>query len=161
MLLIGSYRPGYRPPWSDRSFATQISLGRLAADESLSIVRSILAAAAPGDPLAQLILDKGEGNPFFLEELARTVGDQRRGVALPVPDTVHGVLTARIDRLDEDDKRVLQTASVLGREFTPALLARSGTGRARSIRASASSPGSSSSPSARPARRSRMRSSTR
>ena len=123
VLLIGSYRPGYRPPWSDRSFATQISLGRLAADESLSIVQSILAAAAPGDPLAQLILDKGEGNPFFLEELARTVGDQRRGVALPVPDTVHGVLTARIDRLDEDDKRVLQTASVLGREFTPALLA--------------------------------------
>jgi class 3 adenylate cyclase/tetratricopeptide (TPR) repeat protein len=123
VLLIGTYRPGYRPPWSDRSFATQLALGRLAADESLSIVQSILAAAAPGDPLARLILDKGEGNPFFLEELARAVGDQRRGVALQVPDTVHGVLTARIDRLDEDDKRVLQTASVLGREFTPALLA--------------------------------------
>jgi len=122
VLLIGTYRPGYRPPWSDRSFATQLSLGRLASDESLSIVQSILAATAPGDPLARLILDKGEGNPFFLEELARAVGDHRRGVALQVPDTVHGVLTARIDRLDEDDKRVLQTASVLGREFTPALL---------------------------------------
>jgi tetratricopeptide (TPR) repeat protein len=123
VLLIGTYRPGYRPPWSDRSFATQLALGRLAPDESLAVVQSILAAAAPGDPLAQLILDKGEGNPFFLEELARTVGDERRGGALQVPDTVHGVLTARIDRLDEDDKRVLQTASVLGREFTPDLLA--------------------------------------
>jgi class 3 adenylate cyclase/tetratricopeptide (TPR) repeat protein len=123
ILLVATYRPGYRPPWSDRSFATQISLGRLAADESLSIVRSVLPAADVGETLARMILDKAEGNPLFLEELARAVGDQGLMAGLPVPDTVHGVLSARIDRLDETDKRILQTASVLGREFTPTLLA--------------------------------------
>ena len=70
-----------------------------------------------------MILDKAEGNPFFLEELTRAVSEQGLGADLPVPDTVHGVLTARIDRLDEDAKRILQTASVLGREFAPSLLA--------------------------------------
>jgi class 3 adenylate cyclase/tetratricopeptide (TPR) repeat protein len=123
VLLIATYRPGYRPPWSDRSFATQLSLRRLAGDESRSIVRSLLPAGDAGPSLEQLILDKAEGNPFFLEELTRAVGEQGLGAGLPVPDTVHGVLTARIDRLAEDDKRALQTASVLGREFTPALLA--------------------------------------
>jgi len=123
IFLVASYRPGYRPPWSDRSFATQISLGRLDADESLAIVRSLLPGSEDGDALARLILAKAEGNPFFLEELTRAVSDQGLGADLPIPDTVHGVLTARIDRLDEDAKRALQTASILGREFTVPLLA--------------------------------------
>src|SRR4029453_11469719 len=66
------------------------------------------------------ILDKAEGNPFFLEELARVV--DQAGVGFQVPDTVHGVLTARIARLGEVPKRVLQTGSVLGREFPLRLL---------------------------------------
>ena len=123
ILLIATYRPGYRPPWGDRSFATQLSLGRLDADESRAIVRSLLPDPDGGDTLAPLILDKAEGNPFFLEELARAVKEQGLGTDLPVPDTVHGVLTARIDRLAEEPKRVLQTASVLGREFARSLLA--------------------------------------
>ena len=123
VLLIATHRPGYRPPWSDRSFSTQLSLRQLAVADSLSIVRALLPVADSEDPLAQLILDKAEGNPFFLEELARAVGHQELGTDLPVPDTVHGVLTARIDRLDEDAKRILQTASVLGREFAASLLA--------------------------------------
>ena len=122
ILVVTTYRPGYRPPWSERSFASQLSLGRLSSEESLAIVRSILPDS-DGHPLARVILDKGEGNPFFLEELTRAVGEQGLAADVPVPDTVHGVLTARIDRLDEDAKRVLQTASVLGREFSPALLA--------------------------------------
>jgi class 3 adenylate cyclase/tetratricopeptide (TPR) repeat protein len=123
VLLLATYRPGYRPPWSDRSFATQLSLSRLQADDSLAIVRSLLPDADSRAPLARTILDKAEGNPFFLEELTRAVSDQGLVSDLPVPDTVHGVLTARIDRLEEEDKRILQTASVLGREFTPTLLA--------------------------------------
>jgi class 3 adenylate cyclase/tetratricopeptide (TPR) repeat protein len=123
ILLVTTYRPGYRPPWGDRSFATQLSLGRLTVDESRAVVRSLLPDADSGDSLAPLILDKAEGNPFFLEELTRAVKEQGLGTDLPVPDTVHGVLTARIDRLDEDAKRLLQTASVLGREFAPSLLA--------------------------------------
>ncbi len=123
ILLIATYRPGYRPPWGDRSFATQLSLGRLTVDESRAVVRSLLPDADAGDSLAPLILDKAEGNPFFLEELTRAVKEQGLGTDLPVPDTIHGVLTARIDRLAEEPKRVLQTAAVLGREFAPALLA--------------------------------------
>ena len=144
VLLVATYRPGYRPPWSDRSFATQLSLGRLAAgrEPDRSSGRVLPDGRTRRDPLARLILDKAEGNPFFLEELARAVERARALAAgLPVPDTVHGVLTARIDRLAEDAKRVLQTASVLGREFSPAPprgdLGRSGAARAASPRARA------------------------
>jgi len=123
VMLLTTYRPGYRPPWMDRSYATQLSLARLASADSLSVVRSVLPEAGLADPLAKLILDKAEGNPFFLEELARAVTEP--GVARPglaVPDTVHGVLAARIDRLPDSPKRLLQTASVLGREFSLRLL---------------------------------------
>jgi hypothetical protein len=70
-----------------------------------------------------LIIGKAEGNPFFLEELTRAViehGDS--GTDMDVPETVQGVLMARIDRLPEEPKRLLQTASVLGREFSPTVL---------------------------------------
>lgn len=123
IMLLATYRPGYRPTWMDKSYATQISLARLAPDDSLTIVRSVLPAVGLADPLAMLILNKAEGNPFFLEELARAVGERTgAGAELAVPDTVHGVLTARIDRLAELPKRLLQTASVLGREFSLPLL---------------------------------------
>jgi predicted ATPase len=70
-----------------------------------------------------VIIEKAQGNPFFLEELTRAViehGDLQKEVV--VPDTIQGVLSARIDRLPEAHKRLLQTASVLGREFAPRLL---------------------------------------
>jgi predicted ATPase len=73
--------------------------------------------------LEQVILAKAEGNPFFLEELTRVViehGDLQEAVM--VPDTIQGVLMARLDRLPEASKRLLQTASVLGREFSLRLL---------------------------------------
>jgi class 3 adenylate cyclase/tetratricopeptide (TPR) repeat protein len=124
VMLLTTYRPGYRPSWLDRSYATQLSLARLQPVDSLSVVRSVLPRADLDDPLAKLLLDKAEGNPFFLEELAHAVGEHdpaRPG--LTVPDTVHGVLAARIDRLAEQTKRLLQTAAVLGREFALRLLA--------------------------------------
>jgi tetratricopeptide (TPR) repeat protein len=123
ILLLATYRPGYRPTWIDRSYATQLSLRPLAADDSLAVVRSLLPDVADTDARARLILDKAEGNPFFLEELTRVVGEVAGPVAgVTVPDTVHGVLTARIDRLPEFPKRLLQTASVLGREFSVRVL---------------------------------------
>ncbi len=123
ILLLATYRPGYRPPWLDRSFATQIALAPLDAQESLALVHGLLPSVSDQNPVARLILDKAEGNPFFIEELARVVGDHRAGVeGLEVPDTVHGVLTARIDRLAEVPKRLVQTGAVLGREFPRELL---------------------------------------
>ena len=76
-------------------------------------------------------MDKAEGNPFFLEELTRAVtvpGGFAPTVA--VPDTVQGVLMARIDRLADEPKRALQTAAVLGREFSLRLLEAIWKGRA-------------------------------
>jgi class 3 adenylate cyclase/tetratricopeptide (TPR) repeat protein len=120
VMLLATYRPGYRPPWMDRSYSTQLALRPLGPEESLAIVSEVLPGMETADPRARLILDKAEGNPFFLEELARVV--DQAGVGFQVPDTVHGVLTARIDRLGEVPKRVLQTGSVLGREFPLRLL---------------------------------------
>jgi class 3 adenylate cyclase/tetratricopeptide (TPR) repeat protein len=123
ILLLATYRPGYRPGWMDRSYATQLSLRPLAAPDSLAVVRSLLPDVADTDPRARLIIDKAEGNPFFLEELARVMRDHGGSSSgVTVPDTVHGVLMARIDRLPEMPKRLLQTASVLGREFSVRVL---------------------------------------
>ncbi|MBW8873327.1 MAG: AAA family ATPase [Acidobacteria bacterium] len=119
-LLIATYRSGYRPPWIEKSYATQISLARLTDAESEAVVRAVLRRAELPEKLVAEVRGKGEGNPFFLEELARSLLEHP-GVS--VPDTIQGVLMARIDRLPDEHKRLLQTASVLGREFPLNLLA--------------------------------------
>ncbi len=123
ILLVCTWRPGYRPPWGDHSYVTQLALRRLSPDESLSVVRSVLQAERVPEGLAQAILERAEGNPFFLEELARAAlehGEVAAGAR--VPDTIQGVLMARMDRLPDTPRRVLQTASVLGREIPLRLL---------------------------------------
>ena len=123
ILLLTTYRPGYRPPWLDKSYATQLALRNLASHNALTVVHSIIQRERLPDHLSQTIIEKAEGNPFFLEELTRTIiehGDVQADTM--VPDTIQGVLSARIDRLPEASKRLLQTASVLGREFSARLL---------------------------------------
>jgi predicted ATPase len=123
MLLLVTYRPGYRPPWIEQSNVTQIALQRLTPEDGLAVIRSIVPQEYLSDQLAQAILVQAEGNPFFLEELTQAVleaGDFRTDIA--VPDTIQGVLMARIDRLPDMSKQLLQTASVLGREFSLRLL---------------------------------------
>ncbi len=117
VLLLVTYRPGYHPPWLERSYATQIALGPLSPRDSLTILRSLLRAPDLDDVVAEAILSRAEGNPLFLEELARALeerGDVRQAPA--IPDTIQEVLAARIDRLPEDVRRLLQAAAVLGRE---------------------------------------------
>jgi len=123
VLLLVTYRPGYQPPWIGKSYASQIALRSLAPQDGVAIVRSTSKQDRLPSAMEQLILAKAEGNPFFLEELTRAV-TMHVGAAtdLNVPDTVQGVLMARIDRLPEDPKGLLQTASVLGREFSLRLL---------------------------------------
>ena len=123
ILFLCTYRPGYQPPWIDRSYATQMALQPLSPQDSLSVVHSALQTEQVPEPLVQLILDKAEGNPFFLEELARAVGEQG-GLrpSLTVPDTIQEVLLARINRLSDEPKRLLQAASILGREVSLRLL---------------------------------------
>jgi transcriptional regulator with AAA-type ATPase domain/tetratricopeptide (TPR) repeat protein len=123
ILLVATHRPGFRPPWIDKSYATQIALQPLSSEESLGILRSALASARVPDRLMREILDRAEGNPFFLEELARAVGEQPTEDAPPaVPATIHEVLRARIGRLPDGARRTLQAASVLGRQVSPVLL---------------------------------------
>jgi DNA-binding NtrC family response regulator/tetratricopeptide (TPR) repeat protein len=123
IMFLCTYRPGYHPPWMEKSYATQISLQPLSPEDSLTVVRSVLQTAQVPEPLATLILDKAEGNPFFLEEVARSVGELGDlHPTLAVPDTIQEVLLARINRLSDESKRVLQAASVLGREVPLRLL---------------------------------------
>jgi DNA-binding winged helix-turn-helix (wHTH) protein/class 3 adenylate cyclase/tetratricopeptide (TPR) repeat protein len=123
ILLLTTYRPGYHPPWSDKSFATQIALHRLARQDSLSVVRSTRPQKQLPDALTKTILDRAEGNPFFLEELTHVISEDSDSEAdIAIPDTIQGVLMARVDRLSEVAKRVLQTASVLGQQVSARLL---------------------------------------
>jgi class 3 adenylate cyclase/tetratricopeptide (TPR) repeat protein len=117
LLLVPTYRSGYQARWMDKSYATQISLRRLTAKDSRVVVDAVLRSGQLPEELAQEVLDKAEGNPFFLEELTRSLLERQSQGDASVPDTIQGVLMARIDRLPEDHKRLLQTASVLGREF--------------------------------------------
>jgi tetratricopeptide (TPR) repeat protein len=123
LLVLATYRPGYRPPWLDKSYATQIALQPLSPPESLSVVQSVLRDPCTPEPLVQQILDKAEGNPFFLEELSRVVDEQGAlGETVTVPDTIEEVLLARIHRLAAEPRGLLQAASVLGRDVSLRLL---------------------------------------
>lgn len=119
MLLLVTLRPGYRLRWIDHSYATQINLRRLTDQESHVVVESILRRVKLPKELVGAILAKAEGNPFFLEELTQSMMERPD---VSVPDTVQGVLMARVDRLPAPHKRLLQTASVLGRELPLDLL---------------------------------------
>jgi len=123
IMLLCTYRPDYSPRWIKSSHASQISLAPLSSRASLEVVHSVFGADAFSEDIGRLILERAEGNPFFLEEIAKAVREQtNRDSAVLVPDTVQGVLMARIDRLPEEMREVLQTASVLGREFSLRML---------------------------------------
>jgi len=123
VLLLATYRPGYRPPWIDRSYAGQTPLQPLSRDDSIQMVRSVLRTEHLIDLVTQEIVAKADGNPFFLEQLALHAGEARDlRTDLMVPNTVHDVVMARIDRLPDETKRLLQTAAVIGREFPLRLL---------------------------------------
>jgi class 3 adenylate cyclase/tetratricopeptide (TPR) repeat protein len=123
ILLLVTARPGYRPPWMDKSYATQIVLQPLSAPESLTVFQAALGTTALPQALVHAIVQKAEGNPFFLEEFARVVVEQGgQSSALAVPETVQAVLVARLDRLPPEAKYLLQLAAVIGREVGLPLL---------------------------------------
>jgi transcriptional regulator with AAA-type ATPase domain/tetratricopeptide (TPR) repeat protein len=117
LLMVCTHRGGYRPSWIEKSYATQVALQPLAPEDSLHIVRSLLGADQAAGALYELIVTKAEGNPFFVEELARTVREQIGGTTpMTVPDTVEEVLGGRIDRLAAEERRLLEVASVVGKD---------------------------------------------
>lgn len=122
LMMITTFRPGTRPGWLDLSYAAQLALSRLGPADSLQVVRTVSERDNMPEDLGRAILARADGNPFFLEELALAITDSTGISEAGVPDTVQGVIFARIDRLPEVTRRVLQTASVLGREFSSRLL---------------------------------------
>jgi class 3 adenylate cyclase/tetratricopeptide (TPR) repeat protein len=122
ILLLATYRPEYRPPWARLANATAIPLQSLSRDDSLNVVRSVLPEERLTDPLAEEIVAKADGNPLFLEQLALHAGEVEQHPDLNIPHTIHGVVMARIDRLPEATKQLLQMAAVIGREFSLRLL---------------------------------------
>ena len=135
LLLLVNYRPEYQHGWGSKMYYTQLRLDPLppaSADEFLQV---LLGDDPSLEPLKRLLTARTEGNPFFLEESVRTLletgvlvgerGAYRLAQALPtiqVPATVQAVLAARIDRLPPEEKRLLQTAAVIGTEVSFSLL---------------------------------------
>jgi len=134
-LLLLNFRPEYDAAWTSKSYYQQlpvVPLGREAIDE---LMRSLLGEDPTLKDLPTLIHKRTGGNPFFIEEVVQTLDESgtlagSRGAyrlttdvgALQIPETVRAILAARIDRLTERSKHVLQTAAVIGKEFIEPIL---------------------------------------
>ncbi len=135
LVLLVNYRPEYAHHWGGKTYYTQLRLDPLPRESAEGLLRSLLGEGSALRPLAQLLIERTEGNPFFLEESIRSLVETgalagERGAyrvvrapgALDVPDTVQAVLAARIDRLGTEDKRLLESASVIGKDVPLPLL---------------------------------------
>ena len=120
VLLLTTHRTGYRAPWIERSYVTEVRLQPLGRADSRRVLDGTLGEARVAAEVAEAILDRADGNPFFIEELARALGSATS--AETVPPSVEAVLLARIDRLAAEARNVLQAASVLGRDVPVPLL---------------------------------------
>jgi class 3 adenylate cyclase/tetratricopeptide (TPR) repeat protein len=135
LLLLVNYRPEYQHGWGSKTYYTQLRLDPLPPARADELLQALLGRDPSLAPLKQLLIARTEGNPFFLEESVRTLVETGMCVgepgayclaqALPtiqVPATVQVVLAARIDRLPPEEKRLLQTAAVIGTEVPLPLL---------------------------------------
>jgi class 3 adenylate cyclase len=134
-LLVVNYRPEYRAEWVQRSHVQQIALAPLGAEAIRELIGDLLGADPTTAGLADAIYTRSGGNPFFAEEIVRALiesgqleGERGRYrlvtpiEQLAVPGSVQALLAARIDRLPEREKRVLQTAAVIGKDFRGPIL---------------------------------------
>jgi class 3 adenylate cyclase/predicted ATPase len=129
ILLLVNYRPEYRHEWGSRTYYTQLRLDPLGRENASEMLCAMLGKEVELEPLRQLIVERTQGNPFFMEEMVQTLFEQgtlvrngvvrlaRRMADIRVPPTVQAVLAARIDRLPAEEKELLQTLAVIGREF--------------------------------------------
>jgi class 3 adenylate cyclase/tetratricopeptide (TPR) repeat protein len=135
LLLLVNYRPEYQHGWGSKTYYTQLRLDLLPPATAGELLASLLGQETRLASLKQVLIERTEGNPFFLEESVRTLvetgvlvgepGAYQLAQALPtihVPATVQAVLAARIDRLPAEEKRLLQTAAVIGHEVPWRLL---------------------------------------
>ncbi len=134
-LMLLNFRPEYRAGWMQRSFYQHLPLQPLGPDATRELLHDQLGEHGSVAALHELVLERTKGNPFFVEEVVQSLVESgrlsgERGAyrltvpveALEVPATVQAVLAARIDRLPEREKEVLQTAAVIGKTFGEAVL---------------------------------------
>jgi tetratricopeptide (TPR) repeat protein len=130
ILLILLYRPEYTHQWGSKSYYRKIGLNQLTIQSSAELVQAILEGGEVSPEIRELILNRTSGNPLYMEELTHSLlenGSIRKkdrqfvlsGKAsdIQVPDTIQGIIAARMDRLDDNIKRTMQAASVIGRDF--------------------------------------------
>ena len=135
LLLLVNYRPEFQHGWGGKTYYGQIRLDPLAPASAEALVGALLGGDAELGPLTSMLIARAQGNPFFLEEsvrglaetgvLAGAPGAYRLAKSVQVvqlPETVQAILAARIDRLPPEDKRLLQSASVVGKDVPLVLL---------------------------------------
>jgi class 3 adenylate cyclase/tetratricopeptide (TPR) repeat protein len=135
LLLLVNYRPEYQHAWGRKTYYTQLRLDPLPSASAQELLQALFGNDASLQALAQRLIQQTDGNPFFLEESVRTLVETKALTGEPgvyrlarpietiqVPPTVQAVLAGRIDRLPPEDKRLLQSASVIGHEVPFALL---------------------------------------
>ncbi len=136
-LWLVNFRPEYQSRWMQRSYYQQLPLQPLGPEAIRALLRDQLGEDPSVAALPETIHERTKGNPFFIEEVVQSLVESghlagARGAyrlttaveALEVPASVQAVLAARIDRLPEREKQVLQTAAVIGKTFSEALLGR-------------------------------------
>ena len=135
-ILLGvNYRPEYRHTWANKTYYTQLHIDPLSPESAVDLLDALLGRDRSTDALKRLLIERTEGSPLFLEESVRTlietaalVGERGAYLLVQVPDslqvpaTVQAIIAARIDRLEPQDKRVLQAAAVIGTHVPFALL---------------------------------------
>jgi predicted ATPase len=130
-LVLTNFRPEFSPPWAGHSYYRQLPIDPLGADAVGRLLEGLLGRDASLAPFSNLVTEQTGGNPFFVEEVIRSLVEEgalagepgayrlmRPVGTLGVPPTVQATLAARIDRLAEGDKDALQNAAVIGRNFT-------------------------------------------
>ena len=134
VLLLVNYRPEYRHEWTNKSHYVQLGLNPLGRESAEAMLAALLGDAVELNPLKRLVVERTGGNPFFIEEIVQALFDEgalvRNGVVkvtrslsqLRLPPTVQGILASRIDRLSAEQKELLQTLAVIGRESSLGLL---------------------------------------
>ena len=135
LLLLANYRPEYQHGWSGKTYYRQLHIEPLPPESAEELLEALLGNDAGLQSLKHLLIERTEGNPFFLEESVRTlietkvvVGERgayrlaRTAQTIQMPATAQAILAARIDRLASEDKRLLQAASVIGKDVPFGLL---------------------------------------
>ncbi|MGA7870144.1 MAG: adenylate/guanylate cyclase domain-containing protein [Candidatus Binatus sp.] len=136
ILMMVNYRPEYRHNWGSKTCYTQIRLDPLGAENTAELLSAMLGDERALAPLKATIIERTQGNPFFIEEMVQVLFDQgvlvRDGpvslakplTSIEIPSTVKGILAARIDKLAPADKDLLQSLAVIGKEFPIGLIRR-------------------------------------